>query len=262
MKHSKMDKSGEERTSGIQVIARAASILRALEGNATGLTIGELAKVVELPRPTVQRIVLALQSERLLCGVGQDKRFGLGPGLFRLASSIHLDLADFAKPVMERLSQRVQESVNLLKLQDKFAICIEHVGCDHELQVIPNIGTKLPLYCTASGKALLAAHPDDEIKRLVGSPPWKAFTAKTLTSWTALSADLRKVCAGGFAYDIEEHADGICGISASVRISSGMQYALTIPVPAQRFHRKLGSFQPELGKAKKEIEKLIRDQDI
>ena len=51
---------------GIQVIARAANILRALEGEGEGLSLGEIAARVDLPRSTVQRIVTALADEQLL----------------------------------------------------------------------------------------------------------------------------------------------------------------------------------------------------
>src|SRR5205807_1695051 len=51
---------------GVQVIARAASVLRALENRPEGLSLGQIAKEVGLARSTVQRIVAALQAEHFL----------------------------------------------------------------------------------------------------------------------------------------------------------------------------------------------------
>lgn len=205
---------------------------------------------------------MALQAEQLLCGAGKEKRVGLGPALFKLASSVHVDLTVFVRPILEKLTERAQESVNLLVFDDGSAVCIAHSASDQELQVIPKLGAKLHLYCTASGKALLAAMPEEEAKRIAGAPPWKALTANTLTSWNSLSADLDKVRISGFAYDLEEHANGICAIAASVRTNCGTLYAISIPTPTQRFQKKVNALQRELGKAKQEVDKLIRDHGI
>ena len=70
---------------GIQVIARAAAVLRALKDDPTGLSLGQIAERVALPRSTVQRIVAALQDERLVISSNQGSGIRLGPELHALA---------------------------------------------------------------------------------------------------------------------------------------------------------------------------------
>src|SRR3974377_2427185 len=72
--------------SQVQVIARAAAILRALEDQALGLSLGQIAQRVDLARSTVQRIVAALEAEKLLIAASPNGRVRLGPPLLRLAA--------------------------------------------------------------------------------------------------------------------------------------------------------------------------------
>src|SRR5260370_28987848 len=89
---------------GIQVIARAATILRALENSPGGLGLGAISRLVGLPRSTVQRIVAALEAEGFVESGGPDG-VRLGPGLFRLAATIQPALADMIRPLIEGLSR-------------------------------------------------------------------------------------------------------------------------------------------------------------
>ena len=83
---------------GVQVIARAADVLRALEGNAQGLSLGHLAKQLNLPKSTVQRIVAALDSENFVIAASPQAGVRLGPALVRIARSVRCGLVDIARP--------------------------------------------------------------------------------------------------------------------------------------------------------------------
>jgi len=77
--------------SQVQVIARAASILRALEDENAGLSLGQIAQRVSLARSTVQRIVAALENEKLVIAATPNGRVRLGPTILRLAASVRSD---------------------------------------------------------------------------------------------------------------------------------------------------------------------------
>ena len=74
--------------SQVQVIARAATILRALEDENAGLSLGQIAQRVNLARSTVQRIVAALETEKLVIAATPNGRVRLGPTILRLAASV------------------------------------------------------------------------------------------------------------------------------------------------------------------------------
>src|SRR4029079_6130994 len=107
--------SGEK--SQVQVIARAASILRALEDQTPGLSLGQIAQRVDLARSTVQRIVAALEAEKLVIAASPTGRVRLGPTILRLAASARTDFVALTRPFLLRLSQELGETVDLATIQ-------------------------------------------------------------------------------------------------------------------------------------------------
>src|ERR1700688_1979974 len=96
--------------SQVQVIARAAAILRALEDEAAGLSLGQIAQRVNLPRSTVQRIVAALEAEKFLIAASPTGRVRLGPTILRLAASARTDVAAVAPPSLTQLFHRRKDN--------------------------------------------------------------------------------------------------------------------------------------------------------
>src|SRR5262245_29312050 len=90
--------------SQVLVIARAATILRALEEENAGLSLGQIAQKVNLARSTVQRIVAALETEKLVIAATPNGRVRLGPAILRLAASVRSNFVTLARPLVERMS--------------------------------------------------------------------------------------------------------------------------------------------------------------
>ena len=93
----------------VQVIARAAHILRALDGEDAGLSLSQIAARVNLARSTVQRIVASLEAEKLLIAASPTGRVRLGPAILRLASSVRGDFVARARPYLIKLSDELRE---------------------------------------------------------------------------------------------------------------------------------------------------------
>ena len=94
--------------SQVQVIARAAAILRALEDEAAGLSLGQIAQRVNLARSTVQRIVAALETEKFLIAASPNGRVRLGPTILRLAASARTDFVAVVRPYLTQLSSELR----------------------------------------------------------------------------------------------------------------------------------------------------------
>lgn len=110
---------GNQRTQGIQVITRAADILRALGKNSDGLSLGRIANRVQLPRSTVQRIVSALAHEGFVATDGGQARIRLGPEIRNLAQAPVFDLREQLRPVMKEISAATSETVDLAILEGR-----------------------------------------------------------------------------------------------------------------------------------------------
>jgi DNA-binding IclR family transcriptional regulator len=218
----------------VQVIARAAAILRALEDEKQGLSLSQIAGRVGLARSTVQRIVGALESERLVVAASPTGRVRLGPALLRLAASVDTDLAAVARPFMAELSSALGETVDLAAVRRDRVVFIDQVVGPHRLRAVSAVGESFPLYCTANGKAHLAQLTDVEVERLVGRsfPP---RTPRTLTRLDALLRELEAVRRDGVAFDKEEHTTGISAAGVALSDALGNPVAISVPVPTSRF---------------------------
>jgi DNA-binding IclR family transcriptional regulator len=221
----------------VQVIARAASILRALEGENAGLSLGQIAKRVHLARSTVQRIVASLESEKLLIAASPTGRVRLGPAIRWLADSVRSDFVALARPFISRLSDELQETVDLSAVRKDHLVFIDQVIGSHRLRTVSAVGETFPLYCTANGKAYLSHLDETAIEGLIGKT-YEARTPKTLTRLDALLADIRTARKTGVAYDREEHTLGICAVGVALNDVNGNPVAISVPVPSQRFHHQ------------------------
>lgn len=249
----KNDKSpaGEARR-GIQVIARAASVLRALEGEEGGLSLAQIAQRVELARSTVQRIVEALSAEQLLIAAGPMAKVRLGPALLRLASSASLEVSQLAQPTLLALSKDLGETVDLSVLKGGAAVFIDQLPGSHRLRAVSAVGEAFPLHCTASGKALLSLLPDEKVQQLLRGKLTR-FTPQSLVNVADVMEEVALCRRRGFALDNEEHSEGISAVGTGFLDSSSRPNAVSIPVPTARFKRRKSELTEQLMVARTRI---------
>lgn len=228
------EKAGKSqpRRHGVQAIARAAAVLRALERAPEGLALGEIATAVELPKSTVHRLVAALASEDL---VSQEPggKVRLGGGIARLAAASRESLADRLRPVLLELRRDLDETVDLAVLDGTGLRFVDQLPAPRRLRAASAVGEVFPLHCTANGKALLAALPEERALALLPSR-LPRFTPSTIVSRDELLSELALVRAAGVAFDREEHTEGICAVGAAILDTTGPVAAISVPVPTQR----------------------------
>jgi len=222
--------------SQVQVIARAAAILRALEDESAGLSLGQIAQRVSLARSTVQRIVAALAAEKFLIAASPNGRMRLGPTILRLAASARTDFVALARPFLVQLANELKETVDLAVIKTDHLVFIDQVIGPQRLRAVSAVGETFPLYCTANGKAYLASLDDAAVARLLGTN-YERRTPRTLTRLDELLRELKTVRKAGVAIDREEHTAGICAAGVVTRDAAGNAVAISVPVPAQRFYQ-------------------------
>jgi DNA-binding IclR family transcriptional regulator len=239
--------------SQVQVIARAATILRALEDENGGLSLGQIAQRVNLARSTVQRIVAALETEKLVIAATPNGRVRLGPTIMRLAASVRSDFIALARPFLERLSSELQETVDLSTVKKDHLVFIDQVIGSQRLRTVSAVGETFPLYCTANGKAYLAQLSDAAVEALLGRV-YEPRTPKTITRIEPLLAELKIVRRTGVAFDREEHTAGICAAGVALHDPLGNAVAISVPVPSQRFMVQQTMFADRLLATKRSME--------
>lgn len=244
--------SQAEREGGIQVIARAAAILRALTPE--GMSLGRLAIATSLPRSTVQRIVEALAAESLVeIGAGGVRR---GPGLLALARTVPLDVAARARAHLEMLFAATRETVDIATARGREVVFLDRIVSDQELRVVPVTDRASPLHAMANGKAILAGMEDGRVAALLRRG-LMALTPATVTSLPALLTELAEIRRDGFSYDREEHAAGICAIGIPVLVPGLPPHAISAAVPAPRFEATLPALKAALTTCRFAVERSL-----
>lgn len=211
---------------GIQVISRAAAVLRALKGSA-GMSLGQIAERVDLPRSTVQRIVGALQSERLVITSSGGAGIRLGPELHALSDAARFSVVDLMRPLLQNLANQTEETVDLSVMRDGRMVFIDQVQGSHRLRAVSAVGEVFPLATTANGRACLALMDDDAARAAL-----TAAGSADVESTVALLGTVRR---GGLAYDEDEHTHGISAVGMGFIDQKGDLYAVSVPVPTSRY---------------------------
>ena len=214
---------------GIQVIARAAAVLRALKDCQTGLSLGQIADRVALPRSTVQRIVAALIDERLLIAT-RAAGVRLGPELQALAEAARTNTVDLCRPHLAALMAATGETVDLSVLRGGQMVFVDQVQGSHRLRAVSSVGEHFALTTTANGRAALSILPEDQATALALAE-WGPAGGK-LPDLLARLALARKL---GFAEDNDDHTEGISAIGIAFRDFGGEVFAISLPIPTSRF---------------------------
>jgi DNA-binding IclR family transcriptional regulator len=218
----------------VKVIARSFAILRAVARSGDGMRLGDLAREVDLPRSTANRIVRSLQAEGVVIFT-TDGRVRIGPDLVELAATPLESLTQLALPLMRRLALEVGETVDLATLEGDSVRFIGQASTSQRLRAGSVIGEVFPAYCTANGKALLAELAPRALE-LALPKRLEQLTPQTITSRQQLAAELDRVRESGVAYDREEHTERICAVGAVAHDALGGVAALTVAAPSERFY--------------------------
>lgn len=225
--------NGQER-GGIQVIERAARVLDAVERAPEGLSLGEIAKEVDLARSTVQRIVSALSGVGFLIAASPNAKVRLGPAILRLAASAEMDISKILHPILVGLSREVGETVDLAMLRGGEMIFIDQVQGMGRLVAVSAVGERFPVHCTANGKAVLALLRETEAAEVLEKCA-KIYPGYGKADTRRLYAELAAIRETGLAFDREEHSEGIGAVGTAILDPFGHYLAITIPAPIARF---------------------------
>ena len=229
---------------GVQVIARAASVLRALENKPEGLSLGQIAKEVGLARSTVQRIVAALLAEHFLAEAQPGRGVRIGPGLARIAASLGANAVELLRPQLTALSEEVGETVDLSVLSGGSAVFVDQIPGKRRLIALSAVGERFPLHCTANGKAILACFSVEDASAMIDKS-LAAHPEHGLPERAKLTREIESVRRKHLAFDLGDHDSGIGAVGVATLDSFGRPIAVSIPAPTQRFAAR----RDELAKA-------------
>lgn len=202
----------------VKSLVKACRLLSDLATSGEPEPLHILARRQSLPASTAFRLLETLCQEGLVEQM-PDRRYRVGVlafGLARVAQATR-SVMKAAEPVMASLAGDVGESVSLVLFTGTAAHYVRCIESPRTLRMVPpQLGTRLPLHCTASGKLLLASLPEEQCHRIVERLPLIASTPFTLTDPERLLAEVVRVREQGYAVDEQEFEEGLICLAAPV----------------------------------------------
>ncbi len=207
---------------GPYVLQKVVQILDAMRNSSLGLTVGDVTRELKCNKSTASRLLAAMARQGLLRHDPVTSRYFLGFKLLKLSDALlaQLDVRRVARPQMERVWTATGETVTLRLRVGGNQVCIDGINSRAAIRINTQLGEPFPLHSSASGKAILAFLPDDEVRGIVEAQPLERFTPYTIVEPHRLSEELRAIRARGYATSVQERVPGQVSISAPVFDSS------------------------------------------
>ncbi|MEM9796691.1 MAG: IclR family transcriptional regulator [Pseudomonadota bacterium] len=225
------------------------------------LSPGALCEALDLPKPTIHRLLATAEEEGYLQRDVDGRSFGPGQRLRRLAGNTLSSQRIRTERlfVMTALAEEVGETCNLAAPGRLGMTYLDRVETHWPLRIQLPVGSHVPFHCTASGKMYLASLRSDKLERLLSWLELKRRSPHTITNADRLREELAKIKAQDYSTDNEELMEGMVAIAVPIRDGRArLLTTLSIHAPVQRLSfENLATVLPKLRKAARELEELL-----
>ena len=224
----------------IRAVERALDVLMCFTNQTPELTMTQISEMVGLNKSTIHRLLATLEEKRF---VERDAYSGLyRPGIRLIQMAFltmdHNNLRRLVTPLLNNLSNQHRENVNLSVLDDTHVVYLEVIESPQRVKLAAARGQRLPAFCTASGKAILAFLPEDKVIGILKSG-MPRYTQNTIITPEAFIENIHRAREQGFAFSEQEFEEGINAIAAPITNSNGKPIAsVSIAGPAYRLTRE------------------------
>lgn len=241
-------------------LARGLDVLRAFDPSTPALPVAEVARRAGISRASARRCLHTL--ERLGYARGGGGRFELTPKVLTLGSAYlgAARVARAAQPVLERVSDELQESCSVSVLDEQEIVYVARAAVRRIISIGLYVGSRLPAGVTSMGRVLWAFAPDERRKALVAAAPLAAHTPRTLTSRGALEQELARVRVAGFALVDQELEVGLRSIAVPIVGEAGSVIAaMNVGVQASRvpIRTMMREYVPVLRRAARDVSGVL-----
>jgi IclR family KDG regulon transcriptional repressor len=240
----------------VPMVQNALMILEAFAGSDAELTLTEVGSRANVGTTSTFRILHTLAEHQYVIKNPSSGKYRLGHRMMQAAwrPSGPNPLIAAARPYLEQLRSKFNETINLAMLRDGEIVYVEILESSRPFRMSAVAGSAVPLHATALGKAIGAFLATETLNGLLQTCNWIRFTPHTLTSRTKWLAGLAKVKADGYAYDHEEAELGASCIAAPILDKERNAFAgISIAAPTPRILAQRREMTNDLKRAAAEI---------
>jgi IclR family pca regulon transcriptional regulator len=227
--------SGPQKRDLIAGLEKGLAVIAAFDQGRPRMTMSEVATLCGLTRAAARRYLITL--EYLGFVTSDRKMYSLSPKVLRLGQSyMHsARLPRVVQPELHRLAHEVKEASAAGVLDGNDVICIAATSAGRVVSTTLQPGTRVPAYCTANGRVLLASRPQSEVDAWLAAQTLAPLTPNTITSTDRLRAEIARTRTQGYAAVDQELETGLRTISVPLKNYRGeVLAALNVSVHAAR----------------------------
>lgn len=205
-------------------VGKALRVLDCFKGASGDLSLTEIMERSGLDKSAAQRYAHTLSAEGYLAQNSQTRRYRLGAGVLDL--TFHFlrthALAEALNPILLELSQATAQKISLSLRDGDWLVHVLRHQTTTEHYHASLVGRRVPLHCTAGGRAVMSRLDEAELERLLAPEHLAASTSRTLTTAKAIQAEIRKVRDRGYALVVDEFILGEVALAAAVVDARGV----------------------------------------
>ena len=227
-------------SSSPQSVTRVIHLLEALCASPKPVSLANLSRELAAPKSSIAALLRGLAAADFV--IVSEGAYRLGPSAFGLGSALsearrRLQSSDLIRDGMRRLVDRSGETVlfAVRDAGDETLTYVDVIESRSSVRFAASIGDRRPLYCTAGGRALLAALPEKELRHYLERLKPKKLTARTETNKRVLAEAIEAARVTGVGQTVEQASDGVTGTAAVIRDGAGTVIgALVVAAPSSR----------------------------
>lgn len=221
----------------IQSVDRALDIFETLARSNGRLSLAEISARTKLNSSTCHHLISTILRRGYVIQDRETRRYSLGSKIFELseARASQIDLVDLAMPSLQHLNRQTGEAIHLCAIEGLDLITLTKLGSHHAVKVDSTVSKSNAAHATATGKAILAWLPENEIDEILATKGMERFTEHTIIGRTELMEQLRAIRRHGYAEDVEEFEPGVVCIGAAIRSHKGTVLgSISLSLPTMR----------------------------
>lgn len=243
-------------------LARGLLVIQAFTPQNPQMSIAQLATKTGISRAAVRRCLYTL-AKLGFAGAEEGSRYALRPHLMALSNSYSTSnsLSTSAQPILERMSAALHESFSVATLDGDEIVYVARSTVSRVMSDDLHIGSRLPAYCTSTGRVLLANLPAEQLEQYLARVVLTPYTSRTVSSVDKLRLALRNVRRHGHAIVDQEYEVGLRSLAVPVHSPLGRVVAtvnLSGSAPRMSLYEMQTRFLPHLRNAATELGAFLR----
>jgi DNA-binding IclR family transcriptional regulator len=203
-------------------VKKAFQILQMIADSPSGLGVSDLSKKLGMGKSTVHGITMGLEALGVLVRDPVQKKFNLGFTLLELCRKGYgkIELRDVARGPIERLMEKVGETVFLGVTNGDHVTILDMVESQNDMKITSPPGTRLPLLAAATGKVFLAQFEEKKAREIIQKMGLARFTPKSIFDPKKFLKEAAETKKRGYAVDDEEYMSGVRAVAAPIQTAS------------------------------------------